>query len=517
MPILKNYIEGTLFNQLKYENFNSGRGPIIQKKIPTQINERRTTEPREILKRADDTVRIAKLLTRPPGLKYAFNQNALGKVQTNSTKVRNLEGQKQSFLKDLGNGLFNTVKILGSTLAQVPVNGTGLHFVKGFAGRQGYIQQNGANIVKNGGIVNDSVNKDERNLRLAVLGGTELTVDPLNNFYTSVSSENGKKVDNAGGFIPQDGVSQPTTLTEKYRYTSEFSSSLTHKAQAFLNSGNTFTDVKSNTNSGPINFIKQSGSLEVKYGSPEFGNAYNKSLRKDKPYYTSVPSASLDSINILGPTDNQLDIIQTENSNARDLIKFSFTVVTPGVDSITPNLKYLHFRAFLDEFSDNYTGAWNDYTYVGRGEKFYTYQGFDRDIGIGFKAAAMSRAELKPIYQKLVYLASTTAPTYNVNGFMRGTFVRATVGDYLVKQPAVVTSVNYSWDISYPWEVKADLENEKDTQQLPHILNVTMNLKPIHNFVPETGLKHYFTNPSSDPFFEGAKPLAGTYEPEEGQ
>ena len=54
MPILKNYIEGTQLNQLRYSSYNSGRGPIIQKKIPTGISER-GNEFTQAGKRADDS------------------------------------------------------------------------------------------------------------------------------------------------------------------------------------------------------------------------------------------------------------------------------------------------------------------------------------------------------------------------------------------------------------------------------------------------------------------------------
>jgi hypothetical protein len=40
MSILKNYIEGkTQLNKLKYGNFNVGNEPIIQKTIPTTIED----------------------------------------------------------------------------------------------------------------------------------------------------------------------------------------------------------------------------------------------------------------------------------------------------------------------------------------------------------------------------------------------------------------------------------------------------------------------------------------------
>ena len=64
----------------------------------------------------------------------------------------------------------------------------------------------------------------------------------------------------------------------------------------------------------------------------------------------------------------------------------------------------MHFRAFLDTINDNYTSEWNSTKYVGRGENFYTYQGFDRKVSFGFTVAAQSKVELMPMYRKLNFL-----------------------------------------------------------------------------------------------------------------
>jgi len=116
----------------------------------------------------------------------------------------------------------------------------------------------------------------------------------------------------------------------------------------------------------------------------------------------------------------------------------------------------------------------------------------------------MTRAEMNPLYQKILHLASTTAPTYSQDGFMRGTITKVTVGDYLVNQPGFISSVNYSWDKSYQWEIKLKSNSEaqgvdQDVQQLPMILDVNIQFEPIHTFAPQTGDQPYFTNPNEDP------------------
>jgi len=189
---------------------------------------------------------------------------------------------------------------------------------------------------------------------------------------------------------------------------------------------------------------------------------------------------------------------------SKDIINFNFKILGPEEDSQPVTL---YFRALLESFDDNFGADWSQTKYVGRAESFNTYQGFNRSINLSFKVAAMTRAEMNPLYQKILQLASTTAPTYSQDGFMRGTITKLTVGDYLVNQPGFISSVNYSWDKSYPWEIKlkdkAEAEGvDEDVQQLPMVLDVNLQFEPIHTFAPQTGNQPYFTNNVDDPFVQ---------------
>ena len=171
-----------------------------------------------------------------------------------------------------------------------------------------------------------------------------------------------------------------------------------------------------------------------------------------------------------------------DNYEAPDIIPFIFNIYSP--DNIVG--KYLHFRAYLDNFSDNYTGQWNSTQYLGRGENFYTYGGFDRKVNFSFKAAAMSRAELVPLYQKLNILAGSTAPAYDDLGrFMKGTLTNITLGDYLQNQSGFVNSIGFTWQTDYQWEI--DLE-DSGIIKVPHLLDVSVDFTPIHKFIPRSDL-----------------------------
>ena len=445
MPIIKNYIEGTQLNQLKYSSYSSGRGPIIQKKIPTKIGEQ-GNQFTEFGKRGDDLARITALMTRPEGLNYLSNEKGLSQVRI---KGNAQQQGKKTLLGNLVGGTLNTVKVLGSTLLQVPLNGTGTHFVKGFGERAGYLGRSYAGIVKEGGSVGPSVT-----------GGRYW----------------GRKVGSQyPEFTPNDVVSDAGPIRAK-----------------------TFQQ-----------FEKEKYNLEQRIG---LGNISGKSAEERKSPYEKKPQFDkIDKKNFLPPIIGFEGGDQGFNEDimapgfARDMIKFRFEVITPE-DNVN-----LYFRALIDDFSDTYNSNWNEFNYVGRGETFYNYNSFNRDISVNFKVAAMTRHELKPIYQKLNYLASTTAPTYSEpEGYMRGTFVKFTLGSYFYQLPGFVSSVALTWDKSYPFEIALNSpdpltgrrDNDSDVQELPMVLNVALNFTAIHDFVPQTGLYHYTTTKHSGSFFK---------------
>jgi len=173
----------------------------------------------------------------------------------------------------------------------------------------------------------------------------------------------------------------------------------------------------------------------------------------------------------------------TEPKFFKDYIKFRIAVV----DTENPlNDKVMLFRAFLDNVSDNYTGTWNGFKYNGRAEKFYIYEGFDRQIQFNFKIHAQSRWEMKPLWQKLNYLVAQTAPEYK-NRRMRGVFSRLTIGDWMNEIPGFFTSVNLSWNSAYPWEIRHDGQEggvDEAMNEYPHILEVQCAFTPVHSFTP---------------------------------
>ena len=133
-----------------------------------------------------------------------------------------------------------------------------------------------------------------------------------------------------------------------------------------------------------------------------------------------------------------------------DLVKFRIAVI----DNDNPSLKtFIHFRAFINSFSDSMNASWNNFKYTGRGEDFYTYQGFNNSISMGFTVAVQSIQELSIVYQKLNYLKSSLAPDYSDEGYMRGNIHQLTFGGYFYEVPGIIESLTYTIPDGTPYEI----------------------------------------------------------------
>jgi hypothetical protein len=155
--------------------------------------------------------------------------------------------------------------------------------------------------------------------------------------------------------------------------------------------------------------------------------------------------------------------------------------------------KNMHFRAFIDSFSDSYDADWSPIDYMGRAEKLYKYKGFGRKISMAFTVVAQSREEITAMYDKLNFLASSLAPEYldsETSGYMAGNIAYITLGEYIYDQPGIINSLTFDIPEESPWEIGIDDAGNRlevgDVRQVPHMIKVTgFNFTPIHKFRPE--------------------------------
>lgn len=577
----------TNLKSLKYGN----DGPYVSKDInnPPQYN----AIGNEVTARVDDLKRISKLLVDTPGLKWTLHQAELNFAYN----------EKKGFGRKLLNTLGNTAKVIGSTLAQVPVNGTGTHFVIGFGGNE-YLKQGGQRSNWLDRFLKTTVGTGGVNGAKSVLNGKNVILDhrgeegyrPMidTQFTDEIENKDARSIDITQTYIKQDGslfaretgkVIANNTGLEGYRppndgldrfdqetkvniedtYVKQDGRNLVRGTEGLNVDANVPTRLE---NDSPGDVIEKfqtpladlKPEEETKYDitaarTRDVKDPYQKSVNKLNPQeaeegtktpkvgatvkenklqpYIQPGGEPLQGDKAPGKADSELNFPDEKNyqknvgNNAvlrdfkqkgsggagsyktksiaakdsvrkekeiagtniernEEMIPFTFTIVTPEAKET------LHFWAYLDSLNDNFNATWTGQRYVGRGESFYNYGGFERKASLGFKVAGQNYDELVVYYKRLNKLASATAPTYGSGDiFMRGTYVILDIGTYFYNQPALFNSVGITWDIATPWEIDADL---KDRSEIPHVLNVALDMTMIHTFTPQvakTG-KEYF-------------------------
>ncbi len=228
-----------------------------------------------------------------------------------------------------------------------------------------------------------------------------------------------------------------------------------------------------------------------------------KQVKDTSEIYKWLPPTQLEAINdIIGNIPSELGIGTTS-----DLIKFYFTGPKLMANSSNETKDdVLVFRAIISSLTDSFSAAWNPVKYIGRADPNYTYQGYGRQFDVNFTVYASSRDELKPMYRKLNYLASYTAPTYSDDTLvMQAPWMRITIGDLLVHQPVVITNCMYTFvDADVTWET--NLVKDPTMMQVPFKVEVSLQFNVITDYLPQKGGRMYTL---ANEFTENGEPIKG--------
>ena len=498
-----------LKTDLKSLKYREGEKPLITKDINNPPNAAGTSL--AVSRRTDDLVRHTKLLTKRPGLKFLGNQALLGQLGLEEKlKIAKQSGKPKAvanaLLDQAKNTAINTVAATASILAQIPVNGTGTHLVRGISPVT-YLKKGGAAQDSDTGGKASLLDRIASTIQKAAQGG-EPVPSVLENRSTPLS--NLTKPDNKLTF--EDPRSKGASTKDKTPTYLKPDSTAPYNEYRFYQSEQATVSVETPDGSGELNTVELSrGELPNTVDSYSEVSVNNSSPKRPlrtsgvvKPNYESYEvegqdwatltnpirlynpdKTRLDSEGNISDTEDRPDPIQSISdtttsilgTDREDIIPFEFNTFYPG----NTEGNFLAFRAFLDSLTDDYSGEWSGTKYVGRADQMYTYQGFSRDISFSFKLAAFSKADLVPLYDKINLLVGSTAPTYNAKGeFMKGTLTKVTIGDYLKDVTGFISNIGLSWDVNYQWEI-----NSENGPRVPHLLNANVSFTPIHNFIPE--------------------------------
>ena len=334
--------------------------------------------------------------------------------------------------------------------------------------------------------------------------------------------------------VPLETIKPTTTTTTQ-------NGPLTTRLNGFIPLTNkTISDYTPPTNTTSLKTVLATSPFYTKSTTGKLNNSGISNINIESRIGVST-STNVDSINIINITDSntfyETNAADKENAKktsealgrqnvdgdyGKDLIKFRLEFLNNDVTGIkstdgriVPNTDVLAFRAYIDSFDDGIQAKWNPYNYMGRGEEFYVYNGFTRNISVAFTMFAHTREEMAPLYNKLNYLLSTFAPDYSSFLKMRGNIGYLTVGNYIYRQPGVFTDIKIGNFFDGSWDVGINKDNtietdrgQYDGNELPMMLKITLSFKPIHTFLPRKAKND--TNALSVPFI-GRDPNAYPY------
>ena len=181
-------------------------------------------------------------------------------------------------------------------------------------------------------------------------------------------------------------------------------------------------------------------------------------------------TGQVDGINVLNVLDSSRDTSKNRFADRPmwepyhdDMIAFFFYDVV--------NDKYIPFRATIKGLTETGNASWEELQFIGRGDKVYSYGGFNRTANINFSIVIGSIAELGPTWQRINYLttlikpANYTSDRLSLNGnevinrFMIPPMVMLTVGDFYKNHPILIQSIGTTIPDDASWETQNEFNS----------------------------------------------------------
>lgn len=409
--------------------------------------------------------------SKPRGTAFIQKQRGL---QLSNPKIETANSLFGQFDKKILPGLIENTRIYNdgrNTLEQIKNQGNGIHIVRSGTTPYNYLEKYYSDIVGAQNINNESstnrllifqkLKMVSDNARFNV-GAPELVNLNLAN-RLGISYDSNLLFQYLGG--PGSSYGQGVTLIKRVDNTT-----LTNITNPYVMNYDQIL-MKPDYQKGQTNYISD---FRAQAPQKPKGEIWDFSNSLETKFYVSA-GKYVDKMNLALPKIFK-DSDDPFSKAEKDIIKFGFECMdndNPG-ESVA-----LFFRAFLNGgITDNHNAELNGFKYMGRGETFYTYQGFNRSMNFSFRIAVGSSQELEPLYIKLNRLVSQVYPDYSEKNYMRAPMVKLTIGDYISRMPGFLESVNITIDGTTSWEID-------ENRQLPHVVDVAISFKPIYDTLPK--------------------------------
>jgi len=200
------------------------------------------------------------------------------------------------------------------------------------------------------------------------------------------------------------------------------------------------------------------------------GSPLKKALEKQERFYSEYEDRV-----------NSTPLVNTADSKQYDFIDFYFKAFQwKGNNS---NARYLQFSAVINNINETITPEYSEQRYLGRPDKYYIYNGVDRDVSLEFTLYPHNHKEMPFVMEKLNYLVGLCYPQYSTAGFMISPNVELTVGDMFRDQPGYIQSLSVNVQDNTTWEI--------ERFQFPKHISATLTFRYFGKHIPHQFGKHY--------------------------
>lgn len=247
-----------------------------------------------------------------------------------------------------------------------------------------------------------------------------------------------------------------------------------------------YTKILSNDLYMANNTISARATKENTYYSLMRERLYETGKLLDDKGFPSIKSQFSDEKNRLNlikmPADKK-ELIGTKKYEDNDLVDFFFEDLSSL--STTNESIVIPFRAILTNISDGTNANWAAQDYMGRADKFWIYQGFERRVAVGFDVALNSKDEFVSTWNKINYLHGMCFPVeYPAQIALKAPIMALTIGNLFTRIQVIMNSINVSFDGTTIWEIEKNY-------QLPTYVKIQTDFTVIFHDIPLSG-NHYF-------------------------
>ena len=220
------------------------------------------------------------------------------------------------------------------------------------------------------------------------------------------------------------------------------------------------------------------------------GNPVNVSTKQKRDlvagFHQRTSRGMFNKTKILSPDEINKTPLFTIGENgrktiAKDFIDFYFK--TRQWTGTRQDNRYLQFSAIINNINESVSPEYSEQRYLGRPDKYYTYNGVDREISLEFTLYPHSKEEMPFLMEKLNYLVGLCYPQYSSTGMMIAPQADLTIGDMYRDQPGYIQTLSINVQDNTTWEF--------DLFQFPKHITANLTFKYFGKHVPHQFGKHY--------------------------